>query len=91
MNLLPSEAKKRAKAAIQEFEKTGRLTIYEPCDCGSQIRHNNGGNYHDIIRMAIDSGGIFVKYDTTCELVAPVEWEPCDDYIAIIRDHADWL
>lgn len=25
--------------------------IREPCDCGSQIRHNNGGNYHERIEI----------------------------------------
>jgi hypothetical protein len=28
------------------------ITLYaEPCDCGSRIRHNNGGNYHAIHRL----------------------------------------
>lgn len=91
MRLLPSVAKERVQQAIEEFEKTGNLIICEPCDCGSHIRHNNGGNYHDIIHLTRDSGRVFVKFDTTCELVAPAEWEDCENPEQIIQDHADWL
>ena len=30
------------------FEWTTATLYEEPCDCGSHIRHNNGGNYHRI-------------------------------------------
>ena len=33
----------------------------------------------------------FVKYDTTCELSEPAEWEPCEDPHAVIQENADWL
>jgi hypothetical protein len=88
---LPSEQEAKIKEAIQEFNEIGALNIYEPCDCGNQIRHNNGGNYHDEIYLRRDSGQIFVKYETTCELVPRAQWKKCDDWEAIIRQKADWL
>lgn len=91
MRLLPSEQEARTKAAIQEFQETSTLNICEPCDCGSHIRHNNGGNYHEIISLRRDSGQVFVMYDTTCELTPPAQWEVCTDPETIIREYADWL
>ena len=91
MRLLSSEQKKHIEEAVELFEKTGKLNIDETCDCGSHIRHNNGGNYHDFIRLRRDGDKIFIKYDTTCELVAPAEWNPCDDWKTVIRKNADWL
>ncbi len=45
-------------------------TAYEPCDCGSQIRHNNGGNYHAEWIVSYDKKKhCFTFYDgSTCEL-----------------------
>ena len=91
MYLLPSEQKVRAEEAIQEFQESGSLTIYEPCDCGSQIRHSSGGNYHEIIELRQDSGQFFVRYDTTCTLTPPATREACEDPEAVIREYADWL
>jgi hypothetical protein len=91
MNILPSEQKKRTKVAIKYFEDNGELSIYEPCDCGSRIRHNNGGNYHEIIRLIRDEDQVFIKHDTTCELVPDAEWYECQDWKKVIKDYADWL
>jgi hypothetical protein len=91
MNLLPSERNNRIEQAIKDFEETGRLVISEPCNCGSHIRHNNGGNYHQIIHLARDGDKVFVAFDSTCELVPSAEWEPCEDYRALITDYGDWL
>ena len=34
--------------------KVNVIQLYcEPCDCGLQVRHNNGGNYHSIDRLHI--------------------------------------
>ena len=91
MNLLPSEKKLRIDEAIRKFDETGSLSIFEPCDCGSRISHNNGGNYHDEIYLRHDSGENFVKFDTTCELTTRAEWQKCNNPEAIIRQNADWL
>ena len=91
MRLLPSEQGEAIQDALEKFAETGSLVIHEPCDCGSHIRHNNGGNYHKIIRLCRDSDQEFVKWDTTCELTAPAMWEPCDDVEGVIRQYADWL
>lgn len=91
MRLLPSERKEKIQDAIKRFGEEGRLVIYEPCDCGSRIRHNNGGNYHDIVRLERDGGQAFVKYDTTCELTPSAEWQACENPEKIIAEFGDWL
>ena len=93
MHNLPSEQKQAIKNAIAEFKEKGQLDIYEPCNCGSHIRHNNGGNYHDEIYLAKDDGKYFRKDDTTCELVEPAEWYEITEQEAFetIRENADWL
>ena len=91
MNLLPSEQEKAVEEAIKKYDETGKLNIFEPCNCGSHIRHNNGGNYHDEIYLWRDKEQHFVMYGSTCELDAPNEWEPCEDPHAVIQENADWL
>jgi len=91
MYLLPSEQKARAEEAIRQFREAGEVVICEPCDCGSHIRHNNGGNYHATIELKRDGEQVFVRYDTTCELTPPAEWEECTDPEGVIRENADWL
>jgi len=91
MRLLPSEQNQRVAEAIKEFEDSSQLSIFEPCDCGNRVQHNNGGNYHDRIYLQRDGEQVFVKYDTTCELVAPAEWDKCNDWKAVIEQNADWL
>jgi hypothetical protein len=92
-NLLPSEAESALEKALGLWEREGRMEIYEPCNCGSQIRHNNGGNYHKEIYLRRDSNRVFVKYGTTCELSPSAPWEEISaiEAEAIIRDYADWL
>lgn len=91
MRLLPSEKNQAVESAIAEFDKTGELAILQPCDCGSRIRHNNGGNYHDEIYLRRDENIVFVKYETTCELVAPAEWQICENPHDVITSYSDWL
>ena len=33
------------------MEQESILLYQEPCDCGSHIRHNNGGNYHRSVEL----------------------------------------
>ena len=77
MKLLPSETRRREmeiRELVSSLEEGDRIHLSEPCDCGSHIRHNNGGNYHDEITIAIDSGKFYIKNDSTCELNEPAEW-----------------
>ena len=89
--LLPSQQKERIEQAKETFHNTGKLTIEEPCNCGNQVMHNNGGNYHDIIHLAKDGGQVFIMEDTTSELEAPAEWEICEDWQKVIDKNSDWL
>ena len=79
--------------AINKLATENRLTIYEPCNCGSQIRHNNGGNYHQIITIEIRDNGAFARFDDTCELTPPEPFREISyfELSQIVRDHADWL
>jgi hypothetical protein len=93
MRLLPGERNKRINEAVEDFRHDGQFRITEPCDCGSMIRHNNSGNYHEIIDLANDSGRIFVRYDSTSEFEPRPEWEDIteEEVLGIIEKHADWL
>jgi len=72
---LPDERKARLEKALQDFESVGKILICEPCDCGSQVRHNNGGNYHQIIEFARVENAYYVLFDSTCELEKPPQWD----------------
>lgn len=93
MRNLPSQREKLVELAKKKLEITKELGIYEPCNCGNRVQHNNGGNYHQEIYLAIDKGRYFVKYETTCELVAPAEWSETtkEKAMEIIEQHGDWL
>ena len=93
---LTQECTRIANVAPEQPPQAGNSGDYrqpaiEPCDCGSRISHNNGGNYHDEIYLHRDGDEVFVKYDTTCELTPPAEWEACKDWKLVIEQNADWL
>ena len=67
MKLLPSERTEKQLAALRKFIDKGEITLNEPCNCGEQIKHNNGGNYHDIISIKADGGDYFIRNSTTYE------------------------
>lgn len=78
MKLLPSEQTKeleRVPEIMGRVEQGKKIILEEPCDCGSMIRHNNGGNYHDITYLTKDAGKYFIRDDSTSELEPPAEWE----------------
>jgi hypothetical protein len=70
-----------------------KFSVDEPCNCGSQIRHNNGGNYHNEVDFAFDSGKWYARFGSTSELDNPAEWQESslNEAEQYIRDHADWL
>lgn len=74
MKLLPTEQTKAQQSALRAFLENGRLTLSEPCDCGSQIRHNNGGNYHQTVDLRMDAGRVFRSRTTTSDYDSGGDW-----------------
>lgn len=75
--LLPSEQTERQRSILMEFltyVKHG-FQMNEPCDCGSQVRHNNGGNYHKIVEFTMDGGKVWRRSQTTSEYDQWGAWE----------------
>ena len=92
MRQLPSEQRKNIVAALKTLRTDGHLRLSQPCDCGSQVRHNNGGNYHAVAEFVRDSGAWYARKGTTYEYDES-EWiessiEEIEDYV---REHADWI
>jgi sarcosine oxidase delta subunit len=78
MRLLPSEIQAQLETALSCFfnlPENSSLILSEPCNCGHYIRHNNGGNYHEIIYLTRDCGRWFVKYDSTSQFMSDPQWE----------------
>lgn len=74
MNFLPSEQTENQKKGLLHFITTGAINLSEPCDCGSHIRHNNGGNYHDIQEFTMDAGKCFTRFTSTSEYSEWSDW-----------------
>jgi len=55
--------------AIEMFEQGHRVQLHEQCNCGDRVRHNNGGNYHEIVTLKREGDGARLYSDSTCELV----------------------
>ena len=51
---------------------------YERCDCGEQIRHCNGGNYHRKAWVIVYSDGFSVTLGDTRDLFSSDEVVDCD-------------
>jgi hypothetical protein len=45
------EQEQKVTTAIEALERLYYLRIEEPCNCGNQVLHNNGGNYHQIVEF----------------------------------------
>jgi hypothetical protein len=54
MKTLPSESQRKVKDALRRVAKKQQVILREPCDCEWQIRHNNGGNYHERVAFEFD-------------------------------------
>lgn len=84
MKLLPSLQTVRQVKAFKKFLINEGIHLQEPCDCGSQVRHNNGGNYHSIVKFAMESGKCFRSGNTfTGDYSPDDEWEECSFSAAI--------
>ncbi len=77
-----SKQEKMIQKAVKKLETSGTLYI-----------HINGENYHDKIYLQRDPTDklIYVKYETTCKLVTPTEWEKEEHPINVIRKYVDYL
>lgn len=87
MRLLPREQKEalaRIPSLIEECVGGKIIELTEPCDCGSHIRHNNGGNYHEIRQIAHDEGVFYVRDRTTYEDSEWGHW--CESTVAQVED-----
>jgi len=42
--------------------------LREPCNCGFNIRHNNGGNYHEVLKLLEFKGKLYMLSTDTREL-----------------------
>lgn len=89
--LLPSELRKEIWKAIHYYDENGSITIEEPCNCDSHIRHNNGGNYHDIISIRQDEEKHFQIIETTSELEPPAKWFEINNPYDVIIKYGEWL
>jgi hypothetical protein len=90
---LPSEQTKLVEEAKKEFAEKGELTISEPCNCGSQIRHNNGGNYHCTVEFKKDSDRYFERRSSTSNFDSEPEWNETteESILKTIEEWADCL
>lgn len=89
MKLLPNQQTEAQLAALRGFINAGELHLDEPCDCNGQIRHNNGGNYHERIQVKADGGRYFVLLSSTSDY-DNAEWEESSflDALNLIQDRA---
>jgi hypothetical protein len=60
----------KIKRIIRKIEQvgSGEVVMREPCDCGLQVRHNDGGRYHKVYTYYYEGGRWYGVYDTTCKL-----------------------
>jgi hypothetical protein len=49
-----SESQRKVKDALRRVAKKQQVFLREPCGCGWQIRHNNGGDYHARVAFEFD-------------------------------------
>lgn len=62
------EMMKRQTEVNSALEAGKVVEFCEPCDCGSQVRHNNGGNYHQFLLIKKVNETYLIRWDDTCEL-----------------------
>lgn len=60
----------KAKKAYKILHQNNKVKISEKCDCGMKILHNDGGNYHQQLKLKREEGRYWYKNDTTCKLVS---------------------
>ncbi len=88
MKLLPSKQTTAQVTALRYLLDFAELTLREPCNCGSQPRHNNGGNYHEVISFKLDAGQVFRTETFTGDYGPPDDWKPVT-FSAAVDEIAD--
>lgn len=67
------------------MKKDMQVILEEVCDCGSHIRHNNGGNYHDTHILIRRKEKLFTKIISSYEDATPEIYDgiklPSKEYI----------
>ena len=55
---------------LKTIEQKGVCILVENCNCGDQIRHNNGGNYHAIVKYSkgTEPNEYYEQWDDSSEL-----------------------
>jgi len=74
MLLLPSQQTSAQKTALALFLENEAIYFYEPCDCGGQVRHNNGGNYHQELYFRMDAGKCWRCESSTSDYAPEKDW-----------------
>jgi len=76
-NLRREYLEKMKDEYFSSLKREGRIDLFETCNCAGRILHNNGGNYHEIVCITYDNmdNKFYIKYTSTCELVAEPDWE----------------
>lgn len=75
MLLLPTEQTVAQQKPLFYFATARKVEVCEPCDCGSQIRHNNGGDYHTVISFRMDAGKCWRPETHTGDYGPPDDWQ----------------
>lgn len=71
------------------FEQETQVLYQEPCNCGSQIRHNNGGNYHEVVRLYMFVNG--EQWAVVLERTTTRESFPRDAYEVLVPECVVYL
>lgn len=92
MKNLSSRQKELVTAMLEKLAKRETIEINEPCNCGGQTRHNNGGNYHEYFVARMDEGKWYSKIGNTSDW-DDAKWEETskEAVVKYVTDHADWL
>jgi len=73
--ILPSEQTEQQVVALGKFLDERRLCLSQPCDCGGHIRHHNGGNYHQLVKLALDAGKAWISRTNTSDYSPPENYQ----------------
>jgi len=65
----------KVEQILKQVENKGFAVLEEDCNCGLQIRHNNGGNYHQNVEYSkgTEPNEYYEQWDDSCELDGPNE------------------